>query len=140
MKFLLPVLSLAMAYHLSAQTSPAPAPATKAAGVGLAARELAPEEIAAERDKFMHDVLVAIAGREAEPAEKVFKNIQRLKGMPAGRVPRLMNWGFGRALGVSCTHCHVPGEWDKDDKPQKQIAREMWDLTAFITNERLPLI
>ncbi len=70
----------------------------------------------------------------------MFKNIQRFKGVPAGRLPRLMNMGFGRAPGVSCTHCHVPGEWDKDDKPQKQVAREMWDLSSHITNERLPLI
>ncbi len=104
------------------------------------AAQPSPEEIAAERDRLMNEVLAAIKGRENEPAEAVFKDIRLFKSLPAGRIPRIMNLGFGRALGVSCTHCHVPGEWEKEDKPQKQITREMWELAGHITNERLPLI
>ena len=123
---------------LVAQTStPAAAPAPVAAP---ASKKLTPEEIVAERERYTQEVLAAIKGREKEPAEAVFKNIQRFKGVPAGRLPAIMNQGFARSLGVSCTHCHVPGEWDKDDKPQKQITREMAALSEKISRELLPAI
>jgi hypothetical protein len=105
-----------------------------------AAAKPTPEEIVAEREKFMKEVQAAIAGREQEPAEAVFKNIQKFKGLPAGRLPVVMNMGFGRSLGVSCTHCHVPGAWEKDDKPTKQLAREMMGLVAKLNDELLPAI
>ena len=38
----------------------------------------------------------AIAGKEQAPAETVFKNIQLFKGMPAGRVLRIMELGYSR--------------------------------------------
>ena len=82
----------------------------------------------------------SIAGKENEPAEKVFKNIQLLKGMPAGRVLRVMELGYSKSLGVTCTHCHVPGEWEKDDKPTKQIARDMAAMSAAINNQHLKQI
>jgi hypothetical protein len=131
---LLPGLSLAIV--LSAQ-QPAPLAATPTAAP---VAKLSAEEIVAEREKYVQEVLAAIKGREKEPAEAVFKNIQRFKGVPAGRLPMIMNMGFGRSLGVSCTHCHVPGEWEKEDKPQKQIAREMSALSEKINKELLPAI
>ncbi len=69
-----------------------------------------------------------IAGSENKPAAEVFKNIQILKGAPAGRVLRIMTTAFSASLGVDCAHCHVPGEWEKEDKPQKETARKMWRL------------
>lgn len=51
-----------------------------------------------------------------------------------------MDMAYGQSLGVSCTHCHTPGKWDKDDKPQKQITREMSRLSKTINNELLPKI
>lgn len=82
----------------------------------------------------------SIAGKESEPAEKVFKNIQLLKGMPAERLLRVMELGYSRSLGVTCTHCHLPGDWEKDDKPTKQIAREMAGMAAAINNQHLKQI
>jgi photosynthetic reaction center cytochrome c subunit len=82
----------------------------------------------------------SIAGKENEPAEKVFKNIQLLKGVPAGRLLRVMELGYAKSLGVNCTHCHVPGEWEKDDKPTKQIARDMAAMVAAINNQYLKQI
>jgi len=35
-------------------------------------------------------------------------------------------------LDVECTYCHVPREWDKDDKPQKQTARQMFDMIGYL--------
>lgn len=98
------------------------------------------DSLAAERDSLMNNVLKTIAGREKAPAESVFTNIKVLKGMPAGRVPRVMNIAFGRSLGVSCGHCHVIGEWAKDDKPKKQVAREMWTMMKTVNTEYLAKI
>lgn len=45
---------------------------------------------------------------------------------------------FTAALGVECTHCHVgPGQMDLDDKPQKDIARNMIRMVRDI-NARFP--
>lgn len=82
----------------------------------------------------------AIAGQENKPAEQVFKNIQMLKGMPAGRLLRVMEMGYARSLGVNCTHCHVADAWEKEDKPTKQIAREMFAMMAVINNDQLKKI
>ena len=79
----------------------------------------------------------SIKGREQEPAEKVFKNIQSLKGIPAGRMLGIMQMGFSRSLGVDCTHCHTPGKWEAEDKAQKQIAREMWMMVQNLNGTTL---
>jgi hypothetical protein len=78
-----------------------------------------------------------IKGRENEPAEKVFKNTQILKQMPAGRMLAVMEMGYARSLGVNCTHCHVPDKWESEEKPQKQIAREMWAMMGTINTQLL---
>jgi len=76
-----------------------------------------------------------IAGQEDKPAEEVFKNIQVLKGVPAGRLLSIMERGYTRSLGVRCDFCHVVGEWDKDDKEMKQAARDMVRMNAVINAE-----
>ena len=76
-----------------------------------------------------------IAGQEDKPAEQVFKNIQVLKGVPAGRLLNIMERGYTRALGVRCDYCHVPREWEKDDKETKQTARDMVRMNATINAE-----
>lgn len=98
------------------------------------------DSFAAERDSLMKVVLAEIAGKENTPAESVFKNIKALKGVPAGRLPRIMAMGWGRALGVRCRHCHVQDHWADDDKPQKQIARDMSEMSRTINAELLPKI
>ena len=80
-----------------------------------------------------------IKGKEQLPASEVFKNIQTamLKQRPAAQLLAVMEFGFARSLGVNCTHCHVPDKWEGEDKPQKQIAREMSAMAARINNELL---
>jgi hypothetical protein len=78
-----------------------------------------------------------IKGKEKEPAEKVFKNIQTLKGVPAGRFLAIMEMGFARSLGVTCAHCHAPEKWESEDKNTKQIAREMWTMVGRLNGEML---
>ena len=88
----------------------------------------------------VNEVLATIKGKEDLPAEQVYKNIQILKGMPASRVLAIMNRGFSNSLGVSCSHCHVTGEFDSESKPTKQIARDMWGMVATINNDLLKKI
>jgi hypothetical protein len=93
-----------------------------------------------DQDQALANLRKAIAGQETKPAAEVFKNIQILKSMPAGRLLRVMEVGYGRSLGVSCTHCHMPGEWAKEDKPTKQIARDMIGMSNAINNDLLKKI
>jgi len=93
-----------------------------------------------DETKALAELRARIAGRENEPAEKVFKDIQVFKAMPAGRLQAVMEKGLAPALGVDCTHCHIAGAWEKGDKPQKQIAREMLKMTGTINDELLPKI
>ena len=102
---------------VSAQATPTPVPFDQAAA------------IASLREQ--------IKGKENEPATSVFKNIQTMKNTPAGRLLSVMEMGFSRSLGVDCTHCHVPGKWETEDKPQKQIARDMSNMVSTINRELL---
>ena len=96
-----------------------------------------PEEIAAERDSLMHLVLEEIKGKEELPADSVFKNLKFLGQIPAGRLPRIMNMGFGRSLGVSCNFCHAPGDYASDENPHKEVARRMMQMVQTINNDHL---
>jgi len=95
------------------------------------------DSIEAENQRYVEAVLKQIAGNENKPAEEVFRNIKTLKGTPAGRLLRVMNFGYSRSLGVSCNHCHVPGEWDRDDKPPKKVTRDMAAMVDKINSELL---
>jgi len=112
----------------------------------------APESLAAEpqatptpqanssqeiNDRFVKQLSEKIAGRENEPAEKVFKNIQIpwLKNVPAARFLRIMNLGYSRALGVACTHCHMEQDFSSDDKRPKRAARDMAYMHKAINDQ-----
>ena len=88
-------------------------------------------------NRFVKELSEKIAGRENEPAEKVFKNIQIewFKNVPAGRFLRIMNAGYSRALGVACTHCHVEQNFSSDDKRPKRAAREMAVMHKMINDQ-----
>lgn len=43
-----------------------------------------------------------------------------------------------RWLGVDCAHCHVMGEFDKDDKPAKQTARKLFTMVCGIGQDYFP--
>lgn len=82
----------------------------------------------------------SIKGRENEPAGTVFKNVQVLKEVPAGRFLSIMQMGYSRSLGVRCDHCHTPGQWEDDSIDAKRIAREMSLMVRRINSELLPAI
>ena len=81
-----------------------------------------------------------IAGREKEPADKVFKNIQLLKQVPAERLLRIMQHGYSRSLGVNCTFCHNPMHWELDENKHKVIARGMMTMMRNLNENVLPSI
>lgn len=89
------------------------------------------------QDEALARLREAIKGKEKEPAENVFKNIQILKGRSAAQVLGIMQMGFSRSLGVTCTHCHTPEDWSSEDKNKKQVAREMWAMQANINSQML---
>lgn len=76
-----------------------------------------------------------IAGKENQPAEGVFMDVQLLKDVPAERLLKIMEFGYSRSLGVTCVYCHVPGQWQSDDKKEKGIARAMIRLNGTINDE-----
>ncbi len=119
--------------------TPAPARAQSPAAAAVPPTALASVTDAPPFDQAMAlaELRKAIVGKEDLPSVEVFKNITQYKGVTAGRLLRIMDYGFTRSLGVDCTHCHVPGQWDRDDKAPKQIARAMSQMMAVINNDHL---
>jgi hypothetical protein len=101
------------------------------------ARRVRDSVTAVRRDSAQAMILRQIAGHENEPAEQVFKNIKIFQGVPAGRLVNIMNHGFGNSLGVSCGFCHVPGQWDSDQKEEKNTARIMVAMVQTINKDYL---
>jgi hypothetical protein len=91
-----------------------------------------PEAIKQFNDEKLAELSKQIAGKEEQPAEAVFKNIKILTGVPASRLLKIMQIGYSRSLGVSCAHCHTPGQWENDDKAAKRIARDMSKMSHTI--------
>lgn len=110
--------------------------ASQWAGASVLAQEPKPFN----QEQALAELRKQIAGKENLPAEQVFQNIQILKGVPAGRLLRVMELGYGRSLGVDCTHCHIAGQWEKEDKPEKQIARDMSAMSRAINTDLLKKI
>ena len=104
---------------------------------GTMAAQTTADSINAEKQAFLEAISKQIAGSESKPASEVFKNIRMMKEATAGRLLSIMNFGYSRSLGVSCTHCHVPGKWESDEKPNKQVAREMAAMVDKINGELL---
>lgn len=72
-----------------------------------------------------------------KPAEEVYKNIQVMKGVPAPRLMAAMMF-FTKSLGVQCNYCHIPNEFEKYDKPAKNIARKMLNMVHEINGANFP--
>src|ERR1700691_3400918 len=74
------------------------------------------------------------AGESGKTAEQVYKNIQILKGVPAGQVIPAMQF-ITASLGVECSYCHVENHFDKDDKKPKKVARDMMQMTFALNKD-----
>lgn len=73
--------------------------------------------------------------RKAETAGKTaaqaYKNIKILKDIPADQLVPSMQF-ISASLGVECGFCHVEHAFEKDDKKEKQTAREMMTMMFAI--------
>ena len=69
-------------------------------------------------------VLISSTFAQQQTAEQRFKNIQIFKGLPATQLDPTMAFISG-SLGVRCSYCHVPSQFDKDEKQTKLTARRM---------------
>jgi hypothetical protein len=90
-------------------------------------------------DEKIAEVKKSIAGQEDKPASEVFKNLQAFKDSKASEIPGIMET-WSRSLGTMCGHCHTVDQWAKDDKPEKQVARDMLAMLANINSKELPAI
>ena len=99
-----------------------------------------PDTAKATREAQFARALEQIRGRENQPAESVYREIRMMKGMPAGRLLRIMNLGYSRSLGVNCSFCHVDDHWDKEDSTRKQTARDMSAMVHTINDSLLKSI
>jgi hypothetical protein len=73
-----------------------------------------------------------------QPVNNEFKNLQVLpKNITADSLDKIMD-GFNVNMGVKCSFCHVKNIkadtliFEKDDKPEKEIARKMMRMTMEI--------
>lgn len=85
-------------------------------------------------------VFIGIAAVK-EPVNDKFKNLQVLpKNITADSLDRIMGV-FNEALGVDCKFCHTWNqeiykmEFEKDTKPEKEIARKMMLMTMDINKK-----
>ena len=112
----------------------APATATAAAPAATPAKPKFDEA------RALADLRKEIAGKENEPAGKVFMDIDVMQNVTAGQLLAIMEKGYARSLGVTCTHCHIPGQWESNEKKEKEAARGMIRMNATINNELLPKV
>lgn len=85
--------------------------------------------------------MASIAGKENQPADVVFKNVQVLKGLTAAQLVQTMDKSYGEALSWNCTNCHrlaPQGNFASDTSTDKKRARFMQQMTDDINNVQLP--
>ncbi|MEO5798791.1 MAG: c-type cytochrome [Gemmatimonadales bacterium] len=138
----------------AAATPAAAAPATAAPGQGAPPGAggpprrvpLTPEQRAARRDSIatarglvVKEVMAKIAGKEKLKAGDVFANLKdpALQDTTAEALVNLMDQNYSKALGVSCTFCHVAGQWDEDKKEEKETTRIMIKMVTMLNKEQL---
>ena len=71
------------------------------------------------------------AKTQVKTAAEVYKNIKVFKDLPADQLIKTMEI-MSASLGVNCNFCHVQNDFAKDDKEEKETAREMISMTIGI--------
>lgn len=72
---------------------------------------------------FITLLLISLASQPAAP---------RADGHGRGKLD-----DFNKALGVECTHCHVPDDWTADSKIQLGVARNMTKMVELVNGKLL---
>jgi hypothetical protein len=127
-----PGAALLLLLALAQSPGPASPPASAPPSPPPPASSITPED-----RSHLEALRAALKGREDRPAREVFKNVKLLGDVPAGRLLRVMEWGYARSLGQSCSFCHVPGSWESDTNKHKVIARQMALMMRAINQEFL---
>lgn len=143
------ILSMLSCTRTPATSSPTPggvvassAPAAPSTQPGVARRVPPSRDSSAKlRANYVAQVMQKIAGRENEPAEQVFENVQVLKGLTAAELVHKMDKDYGEALGWNCTNCHRfanQGNFASDTSADKRRARFMQQMQNDINLVTLP--
>lgn len=74
---------------------------------------------------------------ETKSAGQYYKNLKIMGDMPAPKLAFVMK-NFAISLGVRCTHCHILGEFSRDDVPEKETARQMIRMVRATDKEYFP--
>jgi len=110
---------------------------------GVAVRRAPPsrDSLVKLRANYVAQVMQKIAGRENQPAEQVFENVQVLKGITAAQLVQKMDKEYGAALSWNCTNCHrfaAQGNFASDTSNDKRRARFMQQMVNDINLVTLP--
>jgi hypothetical protein len=138
------VIAVASCAHAPATPAPAASPApANGAPQTVAVRRIPPsrDSLMKLRAPFVQQVLASIAGRENQPAEQVFKNVQVLKGITAAQLVEKMDKEYSVAMSWNCTNCHrlaPQGNFASDTSNDKRRARFMQQMTNEINTAQLP--
>jgi len=144
------LLALSCTRTPSTSSAPAPqaggAPTAAAPGAGqpgVPNRRIPPsrDSLAKLRAVYVNQVMQSIAGRENQPAEQVFKNVQVLKGITAAELVQKMDKDYGVAMSWNCTNCHrlaPQGNFASDTSADKKRARFMQQMQNDINLVQLP--
>ncbi len=89
-----------------------------------------PVAVTHKRGSVLLSALVAIASAVALSAAR--QTPPRSDGHGRAKLDE-----FNRALGVECSHCHVPDQWQDDSKPAKARARKMVEMVALLNGKLL---
>ena len=99
------------------------------------------DSLAKLRAVYVAQVMAQIAGRENQPAEQVFKNVQVLKGITAAELVQKMDKDYATAMSWNCTNCHrlaPQGNFASDTSNDKKRARFMQQMQNDINHTQLP--
>jgi hypothetical protein len=99
------------------------------------------DSLAKLRAAYVAQIMAQIAGRENQPAEQVFKNVQVLKGITAAALVQKMDQEYATALSWNCTNCHrlaPQGNFASDTSNDKKRARFMQQMENEINLVQLP--
>lgn len=127
----------------SPTSAPSPSANNAGPGAGGPARRIPPgrDSMAKLRAAYVTQIMQQIAGHENEPAERVFKNVQVLKGITAAQLVHKMDEDYGVALSWNCTNCHrlaAQGNFASDTATDKRRARFMQQMTNDLNQVQLP--
>ena len=137
------VVSCTSAPPVATTATPAPTAAPNGQPVAGPARRVPPprDSLVKLRAVYIAQVMAQISGRENQPAEQVFKNVQVLKGITAAELVQKMDKDYATAMSWNCTNCHrfaPQGNFASDTSNDKRRARFMQQMQNDLNLVQLP--